>query len=143
MSVRSDASTISVSASVWRTKPPSASSSNHASTALDSDAGATTRWLGWTALGVGALGVGTSAVTGVIALGAKSDLDAACRPGCPASAQGDIDTFRTQRTLSYVSLGIGAVALGVGGYLLLGESGESPRVGALLTPNSAAFAGVF
>lgn len=105
--------------------------------------GSSSRVLGWTAVGVAGLGLGTSAITGVIALGKKSELDDACRPTCPASAKDDIDSWRTQRTISYVSLGVGAAALAVGGYLLLGSDDDATQVGALVTPTGASLRGEF
>jgi len=84
--------------------------------------------LAWVALGSGAgatlLGVGT----GLYALNKKSDLDAACNPGCPPSFEDDIDSFRQFRTVSYVSFGVGAVGLAWGSYLLLSGEPRAPTV---------------
>jgi hypothetical protein len=74
---------------------------------------------GWTLIGAGAAGLGLAAITGEIALTKKSSLDAQCHPGCPPSAASDMDAFRSNRTLSYVSLALGTASLGAGGYLLL------------------------
>jgi len=98
---------------------------------------------GWAATGLGVVGLGTSAVTGVIALGKKSDLDSACHPGCPQSSADTLDSFRLNRTLSYTGLAIGVAALGVGGYILLSGSPESDHVSASLTPQGAALSGAF
>jgi hypothetical protein len=99
--------------------------------------------LGWLGVGVGTVGLATFAVSGVVALQRKSDLDAICRPGCPASAAEDIDSFRTMRTISYVSLVAGAASLGLGGYLLLSGSPESAHVAVSVGPANASIGGAF
>lgn len=99
--------------------------------------------LAWVLVGAGAAGLGVSAVTGVAALGKKSSLDAECHPGCPASASSDIDSFRTNRTVSYVGLGLGVVSLGVGGYLLLSGKSESTHVAAGIGPGTVTVSGSF
>lgn len=101
-----------------------------------------TMW-GWAATGLGVVGLGTSAATGMIALGRKSDLDSACTPGCPPSSADAIDSFRLNRTVSYVSLLVGAAGLGVGGYILLAGSPASGHVSASLTRQGAALSGAF
>jgi hypothetical protein len=100
-------------------------------------------FLGWIFVGAGVAGIGVSAVTGVMALRDKSSLDSECRPGCPASAASDIDSFRTNRTVSYVSVGVGLASLGVGGYLLLSGRGESAHVAASIGPRALLISGSF
>jgi hypothetical protein len=73
---------------------------------------------GYIALGVGALGLGIGTYTGLVALNHKSDLDSVCRPSCPPSAAEDIDAFRSNRTISYVSFGVGIAAATTGVLLL-------------------------
>jgi len=73
---------------------------------------------GYVALGLGALGLGIGTYTGLTALHHKSDLDSVCNPECPASAADDIDAFRSNRTVSYVSFGIGIAAAATGVVLL-------------------------
>ena len=97
----------------------------------------------WVAVGVGTAGLAVSAVTGVIALNKKATLDEQCHPGCPADAASDISTFRTTRTISYVSLLGGAASLGLGGYILLRSPSEQRFVGASLGPAHAGIWGVF
>ncbi|MEI9937974.1 MAG: hypothetical protein WDO74_32980 [Pseudomonadota bacterium] len=80
---------------------------------------------GYVALGVGALGLGIGTYTGLLALHHKSELDSVCHPTCPPSSAGDIDSFRSNRTISYVSFGVGIVAAGTGVALLtLGKPGQ-------------------
>ena len=98
---------------------------------------------GWLGVGVGTVGLATFAVSGVVALQRKSDLDSVCRPGCPPSAAQDIDSFRTMRTISYVSLVAGAASLGIGGYLLLSGSPESAHVAVSIGPANASIGGAF
>jgi hypothetical protein len=98
---------------------------------------------GWIGIGVGTVGLSAFAVSGVVALQRKSDLDAVCRPGCPPSAAQDIDSFRTMRTISYVSLVAGAASLGLGGYLLLTGSPESAHVAVTVGPANASVGGAF
>jgi len=98
---------------------------------------------GWLGVGVGTVGLATFAVSGVVALQRKSDLDSVCRPGCPPSAAQDIDSFRTMRTISYVSLVAGAASLGLGGYLLLSGSPESAHVAVSVGPANASVGGAF
>ncbi len=74
--------------------------------------------LGYVALGVGAVGVGFGAYTGLVALHHKSDLDSVCHPTCPPSSADDIDQWRANRTLSWVSFGVGAAAATTGVLLL-------------------------
>jgi hypothetical protein len=98
---------------------------------------------GWVSVGAGAAGLVTFAVTGAIALDRKSSLDAVCRPGCPPSAADDIDSFRTMRTISYVSLAAGVAAIGIGGYVLLSGSRDSAHVGVSIGPGMASVGGAF
>jgi hypothetical protein len=74
---------------------------------------------GYVALGVGALGLGIGTYTGIVALSRKSDLDSVCKPSCPPSSAEDIDSFRANRTVSYVSFGVGIAAAATGVALLV------------------------
>lgn len=99
--------------------------------------------LGWVALGVGAGATLVGVGTGLYALTKKSDLDAACNPGCPPSFEGDIDSFRQFRTISYVAFGAGVLGLGWGGYLLLSGEPQSPTVAVRATTRGAWVEGSF
>ena len=82
----------------------------------------------YAALGVGAVGVGVGAVFGLLALGKKGDLDSACASNvCPPTQQDNLDGLKTQATVSTVGFIVGAIGLGVGGFLLAtsGASGAS------------------
>ncbi|HKO51850.1 MAG TPA: hypothetical protein VJV79_29275 [Polyangiaceae bacterium] len=80
---------------------------------------------GYVALGVGALGLGIGTYTGLVALNHKSDLDAVCKPACPPTSAAEVDEFRSNRTISYVSFGVGIAAAATGVVLLtLGKPSE-------------------
>jgi hypothetical protein len=55
----------------------------------------------------------------------------------------DLDSFRLNRTLSYVGFGVGLAAIGVGGYLLLHRRSSGEKVAATLTLGGAALEGSF
>lgn len=101
---------------------------------------ASTRTLGWVLGITGAAFTTVGAVTGVMALKDKATLDAVCKPGCPAAEADTIDAWRRERTLSYVSFGLGALGLGAGAYFILSD--RTP-VGIALTPRRVALVGVF
>lgn len=91
----------------------------------------------------GGVALAAGVVTGIVALNHKSELDANCRPGCPPSMKGDLDSYRVNRTVSYVSLGVGLAAAGVGGYLLLHRGPSGAELAARLGPGGAALTGRF
>ena len=109
--------------------PPPASTSSWQST------------VGWTLAISGAAFTVTGVVTGVMALSDKSTLDSVCKPGCPASHADTIDQFRTERTLSYISFGVGVAALAGGTVLILNS--PSGHVGLSVAPNRVALSGAF
>lgn len=86
------------------------------------------RALAWTAFGVGAAGLGVGVVTGLLASSKHSSLEDSCPGGaCPPSAEGDLDSFRTLRTVStvgYVTAGVG-LAAGLVLYLTTGRKSAS------------------
>lgn len=97
----------------------------------------------WAAVGTGTAALVLSAVTGVVALEKKSALDSQCHPGCPVSAADDLSTFRTTRTLSYVSLFAGVATIGLGGYVLVAGNGEQKVIGTSLGPTGVHIWGSF
>ncbi len=99
--------------------------------------------LGYGLLGVGAVGLGTSLVTGILALNHHSHLSDSCHPGCPPSAAQDLSAFRTDRTLSYVSLAVGVSAASIGGYLVLAGEPQAEHIGAALSPGGVELRGRF
>ena len=101
------------------------------------------RTLGWFTLGTGAALTGAGAVLGVFALGHKSDLDAACNPGCPSDYEDDIQAYRLQRNLSYVGFALGAAGVGAGTYLLLRSSPNGAGAAVGLTVGGVSVSGRF
>jgi hypothetical protein len=91
----------------------------------------------------GGIAIAAGTVTGIAALNHKSSLDRACNPGCPAKMSSDLDSFRLDRTLSYVGFGVGLAAAGAGVYLLVHRGASGGEVGALMLPGGAAVRGSF
>ncbi len=87
--------------------------------------GSSTRVLGYVGLGVGAIGLGLGTYTGLVALHDKSRLDDVCHPQCPQSSASDLSGFRSNRTVSWVSYGVGIAAVTTG--VLLLTIGDSKR----------------
>jgi len=101
------------------------------------------KWWGLGAIGGGAVALLGSVITGKSALDKKHYLDRVCDPGCPAGSQNDIDSFRTNRTVSYAAAGVSLALVGVGGYLLLsGErTGTNTAIG--INPTGLSWVGRF
>jgi hypothetical protein len=81
----------------------------------------------WVAYGVGAAGLATGSVFGILAMNKKSSLDGVCRDegGCPPERQGDIDRMNTFALVATVGFGVGIAGAAVGTYLLLTDSSGS------------------
>lgn len=111
--------------------------------------GDTQRFVGWAALGVGAAGLVTGGVTGLLVLGKKGDLEdnEYCRgTECEQPAHGDVDSYNRLRTISGVSFIVGGVAAAVGATLLLtssGDAGDARSVSAYVGVAHAGFRGSF
>ena len=97
----------------------------------------------YVAFGVGGLGFTVAAVSGAVALGKQSKLDAACNPTCPRSSADDLDSFHSNRALAITGLVIGTAGVGAGVYLFLSGAGEASQVAARLTPSGAELVGTF
>lgn len=101
------------------------------------------RVAGWATLGAGVAFTGGAAALGVLALGHKRDLDAACQGGCPAEYGDDLDAFRTERALSYVGFALGAAGIGAGTYLLLKHEPDGTATALAISPNGIHLSGRF
>jgi hypothetical protein len=108
--------------------------------------------LAYVALALGGAGIITGTVTGVIALGKRSDLDdnPDCRDGkCLPSTKSDVDSFRTMRTVSSIGFIAGGVCAGAGVVLLLtnksSKQGErtTPGMALHLAPSNVSLTGTF
>lgn len=87
--------------------------------------------LTWVALGVGAAGLATGIVAGLVMRSAQDELEAECTPSCPGTSRETLDRFRTSRTVSAVGYSAGAVGLGLGLWLFLDDTSadEAPAAG--------------
>jgi hypothetical protein len=85
--------------------------------------------LAWVALGVGAAGLATGAVTGVLAISAHSSC-----PSNGCATQSDVDNFHTVANISTIGFIVGGVATAGGLVLLLTAPKSQPATAARITP---------
>lgn len=109
----------------------------------DTGVGSSRETVGWVLFGTGAAAATFGTVTGIVALGKKSELDEVCSPGCPESHADTLDSYRMNRTMSYVGFAVGAAGIAGGAYLLLSGSEEKPALGLAVQPNGARLWGTF
>jgi hypothetical protein len=128
--------------------PAAAPDSSHATHASSSG----NKTLAYVAFAVGGAALVTGGVTGALAISKRSDLDAnpACQDGvCSPSIQGDIDSFRTMRTVSTIGFVAGGVCAGAGLVLWLTsgsgrkDTRDTARLGLRVTPNAVSMSGSF
>jgi hypothetical protein len=104
-------------------------------------ASSSSRTAGWVLAGVGAAGLATGAIAGVLTLSRKATVDDNCNADkkCNATGMDAAESGKTLGKVTTVGLIVGAIGVGVGGYLLLSGSAESPRtaVGAWAGPEGA------
>jgi len=88
----------------------------------------TLRTVGWAALGVGAAGLVTGGVTGLLMLKQANDLEdnPYCQQdhGCEPPAHGEVDSYNRLRTISSASFIVGGAAAALGATLLLTSGGN-------------------
>jgi hypothetical protein len=97
-----------------------------ATTAAAEEKPGPSRTLMWVGFGVGAAGVATGAVTGVLSLSKTNQAKKLCDGShCPSEAQGDIDSATTLANVANVAFAVGVVGLGVGVWQLLTTGGSS------------------
>ncbi|HQP37058.1 MAG TPA: hypothetical protein PLI95_17860 [Polyangiaceae bacterium] len=90
--------------------------------------------LAYVAFGVGAAGLVTGAVTGVMALSKQSALESRCDTGahaCPEDARSELDAGRRLAWVSNIGFGVGIVGAGVGVASLLwpASNDAKPQLG--------------
>jgi hypothetical protein len=95
--------------------------------------------LAWIAIGVGGAGLATGVVAGFMMLDKKKKLDEQCVEqgtlmACPAAAQGDLDAYRSTKTISWIGYGVGLAGLGTGLLLMLTAPSEPEETAAALSP---------
>jgi len=91
--------------------------------------------IGWVSLGVGAAGLATGVVTGLMMMNKDATLEKHCDPQCPPEYKGDLDAFETYRTVSTVGYAVGILGVGAGVALLLtAPSSNQPEEAGQLTP---------
>ncbi|CAN5830651.1 hypothetical protein BH11MYX4_BH11MYX4_40250 [soil metagenome] len=80
-----------------------------------------TNILPFVAFGVGAVGIGVGAVTGLIVGSKSSDLDKSCRPdgGCPSSQDSTLSSAKTMATVSTIGFIVGGAGIAAGVILLV------------------------
>jgi hypothetical protein len=113
--------------------------------------GSSRKMLGFVGLGIGVIGVGLGAVTGILALGKHGTLNDECPNGCPSSAQSDIDGYHTMGLISTIGFIAGGVGLAGGAVLILtAPKDQAPPPAAarvtvrpVLGPGTAGLAGSF
>lgn len=105
----------------------------------------TQRTWGWVGIGVGGAGVLAGAISGLVAIGKKSDLDnnPNCQGNrCAPSEKSAVDSYNTLRTVSSVGLFAGGTVAVVGAVLLFtAPSGASAQ--AFVGPRTAGVRGSF
>jgi hypothetical protein len=107
--------------------------------------------LAYAALGLGGAGLVVGSVTGIVALGKRSELLNVCptRKQCPAAYTEVHDQYLTYGTVSGVGWTVGLVSSAIGLWLLLDtpsegdEKAQNARVFPYLTANSLGLAGAF
>ncbi len=109
--------------------PPSAAPPPERVSPAQSDS-ASRKTVGFVVAGVGLVSLGACAVTGVMALGKKSDADAAQKQFDRAAFDASTNDGKSLATLSTVTGIVGAVATGVGVYLVV-TSPTSTTVGSV------------
>lgn len=104
------------------------------------------RTWGWVAVGAGGVGLVVGGVTGLVAIGEKSDIDGnpSCHGNhCAPSEQSRVDAYNTQRTVSSVGFYAGGALAVLGVVLLVTAPSRAASARAYVGPGSAGVRGTF
>jgi hypothetical protein len=97
--------------------------------------------------GVGVAGLAVGIITGLMSTSSHSSLTSECTGNnCPTTAQSDLDSFHSMRTISTIGYVVGAVGLVSAGVLYFTSPKTQPgttSAGVFVGPTSAGFAGRF
>ncbi|HEY5957106.1 MAG TPA: hypothetical protein VIV60_11155 [Polyangiaceae bacterium] len=98
-----------------------------------SQAGHTQRTIGWIAVAVGGAAVAAGAVSGLLAIHRKSELDdSGCRGGhCYGDQSSDLNGYRTMRNVSTVGFIVGGVGIVTGTALVLSAPQQTKTYGSV------------
>lgn len=114
---------------------PEAGTKELPSSAEEDRRGKGSRALPWVFGSVGVAGLAAAGAFYVLRAGAESDLEDGCRGSvCPKSLEDRQNNGELYTTLSFVSLGVGVVGLGVATYLLVSGPPSSARAGQVTLP---------
>jgi hypothetical protein len=110
-----------------------------------SNSGSAQRTWGWVVAGVGAAGLLTGAVTGIVVMSNTSLRNDCPNGGCASSKSGSVDTYNLMRNVSTVGFIVGGVGAAVGVSLLLWtpRHESEPRMALWFGPSSAGVKGAF
>lgn len=108
--------------------------------------GGTTRVIGYTAAGVGLVGIGVGAVTGLLALDRKQTIVDTCekhgdRYACPSQGVDAADSGKTLATVSSIATISGLVLAATGVVLVLTSPSGGPEVTATFLPSGGMIGG--
>jgi hypothetical protein len=95
--------------------------------------------LAYVLTGVGALALGSFAAFAITGKSAEHEMDG-CKPYCK---QSQADKMRLRYLIADISLGVGVVSLGAGGYLFLSASASHEPTGTALGGGSVSYRGSF
>lgn len=102
------------------------------------------RLTGFVIGGAGVVGLGVGTYFGIRTLSKKSESDAECEKGCSDRGAELSSEAKTTADISTVSLLLGVIGVGAGGYLLLtAPSSPKPRVGVAIAPRGLVVHGAF
>jgi hypothetical protein len=90
---------------------------------VDKAEGGSSKTIGYVLLGVGGVGLATGAVTGMMALGKKNDLDCPDKT-CTGAEADKLDSANTLALVSTIGVGVGLVAATVGVVLIATSGGK-------------------